>query len=87
MDQDEIKIKVNELMHRNFEIPFEKLMPESKLMEEFGLDSLDAVDMMVHLEDSLGVKVSGEKLAKIKTLQDIYEIVGQAQVAENAVTG
>jgi acyl carrier protein len=79
MDHEEIKAKVNELMHRGFEIPMEKLTPESKLFEELGLDSLDAVDMLVHLEDNLGVKVAGEKLSHIKTLQDVYELVSEAQ--------
>jgi acyl carrier protein len=87
MDQDEIKSKVNELMHRSFEIPVEKLTPESKLMDELGLDSLDAVDMMVHLEDHLGVKVSSDKLSKIKTLQDVYELVAEAKRSESAIIG
>lgn len=79
MDHEEIKTKVNELMHRGFEIPMEKLSPESKLFEDLGLDSLDAVDMLVHLEENLNVKVAGEKLTNVKTLQDVYELVSEAQ--------
>lgn len=79
MDHEEVKSKINELMHRGFEIPMEKLTPESKLFDELGLDSLDAVDMLVHLEEDLGVKVAGEKLQKIKTLQDVYELVIEAK--------
>jgi acyl carrier protein len=81
MEREEIRAKVNDLMHRGFEIPLEKLTPESKLMEELGLDSLDAVDMLVNLEEDLGIKVAGEKLSKIKTLQDVYELVSEAQAA------
>ena len=81
MDREEIRSKVNDVMHRGFEIPMEKLTPESKLFDELGLDSLDAVDMLVHLEDNLGVKVAGERLSKINTLQDIYELVSEAQLA------
>ena len=66
---------VNEIMHAGFEIPMEKLLPEANLFTDLGLDSLDAVDMLVHLEDKLGVKVDGEKLLKVRTLQDIYDLV------------
>ena len=79
MNHEEIKTRVNELMHRGFEIPLEKLTPEAKLFEELGLDSLDAVDMLVYLEENLGVKVEGERLAKIRILQDVYQLVEEVQ--------
>ncbi len=75
MNQEEIRTKVNELMHRGFEIPMEKLAPSATLFDELGLDSLDAVDMLVHLEENLGIKVEGERLAKVRTLQDVYQLV------------
>ena len=55
-------------------------IPEAKLFEELGLDSLDAVDMLVYLEENLGVKVEGERLAKIRTLQDVYQLVAEVQL-------
>ena len=70
-----IVTQVNEVMHSGFEIPFEKLSPEAHLFTDLGLDSLDAVDMLVHLEDRLGVKVDGENLMHVRTLQDVYSLV------------
>lgn len=75
MNQEDIRTRVNELMHQGFEIPADKLQPEATLFEELGLDSLDAVDMLVHLEENIGIKVEGEKLAKVRTLQDVYQLV------------
>jgi acyl carrier protein len=73
----EIITKVNELMHRGFEIPMDQLIPTAAIFGEpgLGLDSLDAVDMLVHLEESLGIKVEAEKLIAIRKLQDIYDLV------------
>jgi acyl carrier protein len=71
----EIVTKVNELMHRGFEIPMEKLTPNATIFDQLGLDSLDAVDMLVHLEENLGVKVDSEKLISVRTLQDVYSMV------------
>jgi acyl carrier protein len=36
---------------------------------------LDAIDMLVHLEERLGVKVDGEKLMQVRTLQDVYTMI------------
>jgi acyl carrier protein len=75
MSNPEVISQVNELMHRGFEIPLEKLTPAATLFDELGLDSLDAVDMLVHLEENLHIKVDAEKIATVRTLQDIYNLV------------
>ena len=75
MNHSEIVLKVNELMAHGFEIPSEKLVPSATLFEELGLDSLDAVDMLVHLEEKLKIKVDAEKLTSVRTMQDIYDLV------------
>jgi acyl carrier protein len=79
LDSTEIIARVNAVMHQGFEIPFEELKPEARLKEDLQLDSLDAVDMLVQLEESLGVKVSGERLMTIKKLGDIYFLLEELQ--------
>lgn len=70
--------QVNNLMMSGFEIPQEKLVPTATLIGDLGLDSLDAVDMLVYIEENLGVKVEGEKLASVKTLQDVYNLAAES---------
>lgn len=85
MSAEEIALKVNDLMHQGFEIPREKLAPGALLFQDLGLDSLDAVDMLVHLEENLAIKVEGERLASIRTLADVYKLVEDMIVrAKNA---
>ena len=74
----EIVSQVNQLMMTGFEIPQEKLIPTATLVGDLGLDSLDAVDMLVYIEETLGVKVEGEKLTSIKTLQDVYRLASDS---------
>jgi acyl carrier protein len=83
MSNTEIITKVNALMHQGFEIPVEKLTPGATLFEELGLDSLDAIDMLVHLEENLKIKVDAEKLTTVRTLQDIYNLVEGLAVQAN----
>lgn len=79
---NEIKEKVNALFIKGFEIPAEKLTPAASLYEDLGLDSLDAVDMLVHLEEAFKIKVDGERLMEVRTLQNVYDLV--AEVARDA---
>jgi acyl carrier protein len=74
----EVIAQVNNLMRTGFEIPPEKLVPSATLQGDLGLDSLDAVDMLVYIEETLGVKVEGERLAQVKTLQDVYGLASES---------
>ena len=74
MTNQEIVLKVNALMQEGFEIPSEKLVPTATVFGDLGLDSLDAVDMLVNLEDKFGIKVDVERLKSVRTLQDIYNL-------------
>jgi acyl carrier protein len=76
--------QVNTLMKTGFEIPPEKLVPAATLIGDLGLDSLDAVDMLVYIEETLGVKVEGERLATVKTLQDVYQLAQESLVTSGS---
>jgi len=75
MTREEVVKEVNALFHEGFEIPVEKLESNANLFEDLGLDSLDAVDMMVHLEDKFSIRVDGEKVQSIRTMDDVYNLV------------
>lgn len=72
MTHDEIVRQVNQLMMTGFELSADKLVPHASLVADLGLDSLDAVDMLVYIEETMGIKVEGERLASVKTLADVY---------------
>ena len=74
----EVISTVNKLLVEGFELPAEKLDANALLGADLGLDSLDAVDMLVHMEESLGIKVEGEKLQNLRTLNDVYALATEA---------
>ena len=84
MPSTEVIQQVNTLMKTGFEIPEEKLVPSATLIGDLGLDSLDAVDMLVYIEETLGVKVEGERLATVKTLQDVYHLASESLTRSQA---
>ncbi len=44
---------------------------KSKTLRDLGLDSLSTIGMIVSLENEMGVRISNEALAKIKTLGEL----------------
>lgn len=58
-----------------FEIPADQVRPEALLIDDLGLDSIDAVDLMVKLQEQTGRKVSPDQFETIRTVQDLVTLV------------
>jgi len=71
-----IKI-VNQVLEEEFEIDAELLKPESLLYEDIGLDSLDAVDLIVMIDKQLGVRIDEEQARSIRALEDVYKTIDE----------
>jgi acyl carrier protein len=75
MNQEEALLKIQEIFAKNFSIKPEEVMPTSKLYEELRLDSLDAVDLVLELQDLTGKKIKPEVFKDVRTVQDVIMIV------------
>jgi len=72
--REEAEKAVNSILTERFEVLPEDILFESSL-NDIGLDSLDAVDLIVALEDKFGVAVDESKAMEIRTVGDIYEFI------------
>jgi acyl carrier protein len=67
--------KINAILADEFEIKAEDLTPDASIQDTLQLDSLDAVDLTVLLEEQTGAKVDPKSFVGLKTLGDIHEMV------------
>ena len=65
MSRQEIEEKVREFLIEDLEIEEEKIVPEGKLKDDLGIDSLDFVDIVVIVEKKFGFKIKPEEMAGI----------------------
>ncbi len=80
MIQQEIIDIVNRSLAEEFELETENMKPEAHLYKDLGLDSLDAVDMVIVLENAFGRKLRDEKaILKIQTLGDLYAFIEESR--------
>ncbi len=75
MTEQEIIIKINEVLADEFEADIETISPEADLMETLDLDSLDLVDVVVLIESNFGVTLVGADFVGIKSFQDFYNLI------------
>ena len=78
MSTNEIFDKVTQLMADLFEIDKASITPESTF-ESLELSSLDAIDLIVELQQMTGKKVDEEAVKHIRTVADIVDLVERVQ--------
>ncbi len=82
---DELRLKVVELLAEEFELDPQIMTPEATLYDDLGLDSLDAVDMVVVLEKSFGMKLTDEEaLRSIRTMDDLFQFIIRLKSEQSA---
>jgi acyl carrier protein len=49
----------------------EKITPEMELVADLGFDSARALELLVELEDRLGIEIADEQAAAMNTVADV----------------
>ena len=76
MTKAEIEQKIKDILVSDFEVDAAKLTPDVNLFTDLDLDSIDAVDLVVRLQQEVKKKVNPEDFRKIRTLGDVVDAVG-----------
>ena len=83
ISDDEILETLKGYLHELFEIPKEKILLGSDLAMDLGLDSIDAVDLMLKLQDYTGKKISAEEFRTVRSVGDVVTRVHAHLAARN----
>ena len=71
---DQVFDLLKKIITDRFRIREEDIAPSSSL-EELDLDSIDAVDIAVSVEEEIGFQFQPEHLESIRTLQDVVDVI------------
>ena len=66
-----------------FDLPAEKIILTARLSEDLDLDSIDAVDLVVKLQEYTGRKISPSEFKSVRTIGDVVDKI-YAQVNNGA---
>lgn len=71
--------KVKEVIVNAANIDEDKIKLSASLENDLGLDSLDAVELGMALEEEFGLTIDEDKLASFKTVEDIVNFIDNAK--------
>lgn len=73
MTDKDIIARADAALAEEFELDPADMTPEARFKDDLGLDSLDAVDMVVALEQAFGIKIGKDPaLLEIRALGDLH---------------
>jgi acyl carrier protein len=86
LSRDEVLETLKGYLEELFEIPREKIVMEAKLFEELDLDSIDAVDLVVKLQELTGRRIKPDEFKGVRTVGDVVDCV-ESLLAADAPAG
>src|ERR1700742_3809800 len=82
----EILERIRAIFKENFAIDPERVTPEAHLFEELDLDSIDAVDLAIKLQEMTGRRIKPEEFKSVRTVGDVIAAVESLLAAQGEAT-
>ena len=73
--KEELFDEIVRVMGDLFEVDTEGVTRDSRLVEDLDLDSIDAVDMIVHLQNMSGKRIKPEAFKSVRTVGDVVDVI------------
>jgi len=75
MTEAQILAELRSMMADLFDIEAERVVPEARLINDLDLDSIDAIDLVVKLQEMTGRRVAEDELRALTTVGDVVSLV------------
>jgi acyl carrier protein len=75
MTREQILAEITRSLVDDFEVDPALVRPEARLREDLDLDSIDAVDLSVKMQELTGRRVEESRLRAIRTVADIVDTI------------
>ena len=84
LTRENIQLELMRIFEENFEI--ENPDPDDDLREKYEFDSIDAIELLVEIENLLGFKLTQEEKKQamgIRTINHIYDYMEEMEKSRN----
>jgi acyl carrier protein len=71
----DLEHRVKQILTQRLGIPADEITLAARLVDDLGMDSLDAVELAISTERQFNVALSDEQVAKLTTVADIIALV------------
>lgn len=74
-NREQILAMLTTILVDEFEIDAEAITPEANLYQELDLDSIDAVDLVIKLQQLTGKKIQPDEFKSVRTVNDVINAI------------
>ena len=67
--------KIKEILAEQLDADAEEMTMDTKIAEDLGADSLDAIDIVMTIEDRYSIEVPDEVIENMETVDDIVSFI------------
>jgi acyl carrier protein len=85
--KEEILAKLKEVLVELFEVEPAKITLEAHLYQDLGIDSIDAIDLLLRLKELTGKKIQPEAFRHVRTVGDVVEAIHALALGSPATVG
>ncbi len=71
--------KVKEIIVKELKVEAEKVTLDALLKDDLGADSLDAVEIVMDIEDAFGIEIDDSEAENVATVGDLVKAIEQLQ--------
>jgi acyl carrier protein len=75
MTEQDIFLKLKEVLADSFRLDPEKITLDSHLFKDLDLDSIDAVELAIQLQDFTGRRVKAQEFKDVRTVGDVVTTI------------
>ena len=73
--RDELFENLKGNLEEMFEVPRDKITLDARLYEDLDLDSIDAVDLVVKLQEHTGRRIKPDAFKSVRTVEDVIDCI------------
>jgi acyl carrier protein len=74
MDSKNMFAQIADYLVSSFDVPRDLITPDADLVDKLNLDSIDAIDLMVRIQEITGRKVSPDEFKSVRTINDVLTL-------------
>ena len=71
--------KIQKILSEQFDVEADSISEDTNIIDDLGADSLDAVELIMSIEDEFGLSVSDEEAADLNTVGKLIEFIEAKQ--------
>ena len=71
ISDEDILLRLKDVLRDTFEIDPARVTPDAHLFTDLELDSIDAVDLAIQVQDMTGMRIKPEDFKNVRTVSDV----------------